>query len=71
MPPKNYKQKSKYNVWSLHTIRQLRRNDSPINRDTGLPVRPVRYYSLWNDIKLAWLVLIRKADAFIWEDNEL
>lgn len=71
MPPKNYKKQMKYNVWSLYTIRILRRSDLPYNRETNLPVRPVRYHSLWNDIKLSWLVLRRKADAFIWEDNEL
>lgn len=61
--------KMKYKVWSLYTIRELRRNDLPFNRETGLPVKMLRYYSLFNDIRLAWLVLTRRADAFIWEDN--
>ena len=29
---------------------------------------PVRYYSKWNDLKLAWLVFTRKAEAVLRND---
>lgn len=61
---------NKYKVFNLYQIRHLMGNEWAYSRITGLPVRPERYYSIWNDIKLAWLVFRRKADAFIWEDNE-
>ena len=46
----------KYKVWSLYKISDLRKNEAAFVRNTGLPARPERYYSVWNDIKLAWLV---------------
>lgn len=61
--------KLKYNVWSLLTIKEIREWSGGFIRSTGLPARPERYWSKWNDLKLAWLVFTRKADAIIWEDN--
>lgn len=65
----NTNKQKKCKVWSLYTLRELRKNDGAFIRKTGLPARKIRYYSLLNDIKLAWLVFTRKADAFIWEDE--
>ncbi len=61
--------KPKYKVWSLLTVRQIRDWNGAWSRKTGFPVRFERYHSIWNDLKLAWLVFTRKADAIIWEDN--
>ena len=55
-------------IYSLYSIKELRDDNHAFNRETNLPARPERYHSLWNDIKLAWLVLTRKADAFTWQD---
>ena len=69
------KREIKYKVWSLYTIRELSEMlKNPVlqeyKKEKWRPARPIRYYSIFNDIKLAWLVFRRKADAFIWEDNE-
>lgn len=61
--------RTKYNVWSLLTVRQIRYWEGGFIRETGLPAKPERYHSLWNDLKLAWLVFTRKADAIIWEED--
>lgn len=61
--------KTKYNVWSLLTVRGIIEWDGGFNRQTGLPAKPERYWSKWNDLKLAWLVFTRKADAIVWEED--
>ncbi len=58
----------KNKTWSLYTIKELRNWQGAFIRSTGFPAQPERYWSKWNDLKLAWLVFTRKADAFIWED---
>lgn len=35
-----------------------------------VPARPIRLYGLWYDIKDAWAVLTRKADAFTWPEGQ-
>ena len=35
-----------------------------------VPARPVRMFGLWHDIKDAWAVLTRKADAFTWPEGQ-
>lgn len=58
--------KKPYNLYSLYA---LRNNNWPIT-PKGI-ARPVRYFSWLNDFKLAWLVFTRKADAFIWSEEDI
>lgn len=57
-------------IYNLYSVKQIRGNDNAFSRITGLPVRPERYWSKWNDFKLAWLVFVKKADAFVWDEND-
>lgn len=57
--------------YNLYNIKQLFSWNGGWIRETNLPARPERYYSWFNDFKLAWLVFTRKADAFIWDENDL
>lgn len=59
----------KYKVYSLYRTRDFMPWHGAWHRDTELPYRPERYYSIWNDLKLAWLVFRRKADAIVWEED--
>ncbi len=61
--------RNKYNVWSLLTVKEIRNWGGGFIRETGLPARSERYWSKWNDFKLALLVFRRKVDAIIWEDK--
>lgn len=35
-----------------------------------VPVRPMRFFGLWYNIKDAWAVLTGKADAFKWPEGQ-
>jgi hypothetical protein len=35
-----------------------------------VPARPVRLFGIWHDLKDAWAVFTRKADAFTWPEGQ-
>jgi hypothetical protein len=35
-----------------------------------VPARPIRIFGIWHDLKDAWAVLTRKADAFKWPEGQ-
>ena len=35
-----------------------------------VPARPIRLIGIWYDIKDAWAVFTRKADAFTWPEGQ-
>jgi hypothetical protein len=35
-----------------------------------VPARPIRLFGIWYDLKDAWAVLTRKADAFTWPEGQ-
>lgn len=61
----------RFKVWDLHYVdRDGCIADDSLSQELkdgswGV-VRPLRYPSRWNDLKLAWLVFTGKADACIW-----
>lgn len=63
-----------HKVYGLYTLRELcidtlNGPQEEYRKGKWRPARPIRYYSKLNDLKLAYLVFTRKADAFIWKDN--
>lgn len=59
-------------MYNAYTLKQLQDNaDSlqQIGTDNWVQGRPVRYPGVWNDIKLAWLVLTRQADVVVWPQD--
>ena len=54
-------------IYSLYKVSELK--NWGIYTEKG-PARHLRYFSLLNDFRLAWLVFTRKADAFIWPEVE-
>lgn len=57
-----------YSLWSLREMREYLQNP-PQYQDTDgdwRPLKPLRYISFWNDVKLGWLVFRGKAEAVTW-----
>lgn len=58
-------------MYNLYRVKDITKPDSTIQvNGEYVPMRSVRYPCLWNDIKLAWLVLTRRADAIVWPQDE-
>jgi len=58
--------------YNLYTLESLQKHDNLTECEDGtwVPARPLRFYSVINDLKLAWLVFRRKADALVWPCNQ-
>jgi len=58
-------------VYNLYTLRRLQDNSSQAEiNGRWVPARPIRFFSWINDIKLAWLVFTKRADAFTWPEGQ-
>ena len=59
-----------YDLWTLRSlILHLEKGPQAFTEVRGLwlPAKPLPYRSIWNRLKLAWLVFRYKADAFTWD----
>jgi len=59
-------------MYNLYQLKDLQDTSVMTELENGswVPARPLRYYSILNDLKLAWLVFRRKADAFTWPGDQ-
>jgi hypothetical protein len=62
--------KKPWNLYTLDQIADIVNHASAQIRGRWVPLRPTRYYGFVNDLKLAWLVFTRKADAFEWPESQ-
>lgn len=58
-----------YDIWKLRTL-QARNDPRILINGQWVPARPDPYYSFFNRLKLAWMVLRYKADVFVWPEQE-
>lgn len=57
----------------MYKLRNLIDNadDTQVRRNgKWVAARPIRMFGIWYDIKDAWSVLTRKADAFTWPEGQ-
>jgi hypothetical protein len=60
-----------YDLWTVDRIVQ-HHDDGPLKLNTDgrwVSAEPLPYYSVWNRMKLAWMVLTYKANAFVWRER--
>jgi hypothetical protein len=56
-------------MWTLESLISYSNSCAAKINNKWVPVRPINYFSL-NRFKMAWKVLIGKADAFTWPENQ-
>lgn len=66
--------KRPYDLWTLSSLLDWLQNGPQafVGAVNGgwQPARPIQYTSIWNRLRLAWLVFRYKADAFVWDLGE-
>lgn len=63
--------KQPYSLWTIKEMQKYLSNPpvTEIRKGFWWPVKPLRYISKWNDLKLAWLVFTGKAEAITWKEK--
>ena len=57
----------------MYTLEGLTKNATETTTEINgkwVPARPIRLFGMWHDLKDAWEVFRRRADAFTWPEGQ-
>jgi hypothetical protein len=57
-------------MYKLESLIKDANNDQAEINGKWVPARPIRIYGFWHDLKDAWAVFTRKADAVEWPEGQ-
>lgn len=57
-------------MWKLKTLIEWSKSNQTEIKGKWVPARPYRVYNIFHRIYYAWLVIIGKADTFVWPEEQ-